>query len=193
MHRHPALIETRGDSRFIYPEVAAALTALDPVAGPLLAAGFQQGRSRRTFVGTPSLQPERLDSVEFGYVGQFGPSTLEVRAFHERFNHLVTEARYRDNDYLETGVTFIEGDAVTIQGIEYQNRYRGNGREIWFSQAIPRIRSDATCNPRRVCYGDTVPSSSWSLNWFEALPRDWSISARVFCSLTATSTEPAPA
>ena len=176
-YRHPALIETRGDSRFIYPEVAAALTALDPVAGPLLAAGFQQGRSRRTFVGTPSLQPERLDSVEFGYVGQFGPSTLEVRAFHERFNHLVTEARYRDNDYLETGVTFIEGDAVTIQGIEYQYRYRGNGREIWFSQAIPRIRSDATCNPRRVCYGDTVPSSTWSLTWFEALPRDWSISA----------------
>mgnify|MGYP006207207773 CR=1 FL=1 len=91
------------------------------------------------------------------------------------------------------GVTFIEGDAVTIQGIEYQYRYRGNGREIWFSQAIPRIRSDANCDPRRVCYGDTVPSSTWSLTWFEALPRDWSISARVFCSLTATSTEPAPA
>lgn len=175
--RHPALIETRGDSRFIYPEVAAALTALDPVAGPLLADAFKQGRSRRTFVGTPTLQPERLDSIEFGYVGQFAASTLEVRAFHERFNHLVTEARYRDTDYLETGVTFIEGAPVTIQGIEYQYRYRGDGREIWFSQAIPRIRSDATCDPRRVCYGDTVPSSTWSLTWFEALPREWSISA----------------
>jgi iron complex outermembrane receptor protein len=180
-YRQPSLIETRGDSRFIYPEIAAALTALDPGGfGPLLADAFKQGRSQRTFVGTPSLRPERLDSVELGYVGQFGRSTLEVRAFQERFNHLVREARYSDSDYLETGVTFIEGDSVTVQGIEYQYRYRGDGREIWFSQAIPRIRSDATCNPRRTCYEDTVPSSTWSLTWFEALPRDWSFSATLY-------------
>jgi iron complex outermembrane receptor protein len=178
--RQPSLVESRGDSRFIFPQIAAVATALHPVLGPQIADQLKQGRSRRTYVGVPALQPERLDAIELGYVGQFGASTFEVRAFHERFNHLVTETRYRNNDYLETGVTFIEGSAVTIQGLEYQYRYRGDGREIWFSQSIPRIRSEAVCDPRRVCYKDTVPSSTWSLTWFEALPRDWSVSATLY-------------
>lgn len=178
--RQPSLVETRGDSRFLYPEIAAALTALDPFWGPIAADGLKQGRSTRTFVGTPTLKPERLDSVELGYVGQFGSSTLEVRAFQERFNQLIREVRYEDDDYLETGVTFVEGDAVTIRGIEYQYRYRGDGREIWFSQAIPRIVSDAACRPGRACYEDTVPSSTWSLTWMEALAHDWSISATLY-------------
>ncbi|WP_430434671.1 TonB-dependent receptor plug domain-containing protein [Methyloversatilis sp.] len=179
-YRQPSLIEARGDSRFIYPEIASALTALDPVFGPMLAAGFKQGRATRTFVGTPSLQPERLDSLELGYVGQFGRSSLEVRAFRERYSQLVTEARYSDPDYLNTGITFVPGADVDIDGFEYQYRYRGDGREIWFSHALPRIASNATCRPRRTCYENTVPSSSWSLTWMEVLPQDWSVSATLF-------------
>lgn len=179
-YRQPSLIESRGDSRFIYPEIAAALTALDPVAGPVLAAAFKQGRATRTFVGTPSLQPERLDSLELGYVGQFGRSTLEVRAFHERYTRLITESRFVDPDYLNTGITFIEGADVDIDGIEYQYRYRGDGREVWFAHALPHISSNAVCRPNRTCFEDTAPSSTWSLTWMEALPDNWSVSATLF-------------
>ncbi|MFX6540662.1 TonB-dependent receptor, partial [Acinetobacter baumannii] len=80
--RQPALIEARGDSRFIDTRL--------PLPG---------GRIRRTYVGNPNLQPERLDSAELGYVGQFGSSTLDVRVFYERFNHLITEAEYDERPF----------------------------------------------------------------------------------------------
>lgn len=166
--RQPALIEARGDSRFIYPQLI-----------PLLPPQFA-GRVIRTYVGTPGLQPERLDSAELGYVGQFGSSTLDVRVFHERFNHLITETRYEDPDYLERGRTYIEGPGAQITGIEYQYRYRGDGREIWWSHAIPRISSEPVCDPGQTCYADTIPTSSWSLTWMEQFRHDWSIAATLF-------------
>jgi len=166
--RQPALIEARGDSRFIYPQ-------LIPFLPPQFA-----GRVIRTYVGTPGLQPERLDSAELGYVGQFGSSTLDVRVFHERFNHLITETRYEDPDYLERGRTYIEGPGAQITGIEYQYRYRGDGREIWWSHAIPRISSEPVCDPGQTCYSDTIPTSSWSLTWMEQFSHDWSIAATLF-------------
>lgn len=155
--RQPALIEARGDARFIYPE-------LIPFLPPQFA-----GRVVRTYVGTPGLQPERLDSAELGYVGQFGSSTLDVRVFHERFNHLITETRYEDQDYAERGRTYIEGPGAQITGIEYQYRYRGDGREIWWSHAIPRISSEPVCESGQTCYSysNTIPTSSWSLTWME--------------------------
>ena len=179
-YRQPSLIESYGDSRFIYPQVAAALTALHPVQGPLLADAFKQGRASRTYVGTSSLRPEKLDALELDYVGQFGRSSLEVRVFRERFTSLVTEARFEDPDYLGTGITFVEGGDVSITGFEYQYRYRGDGREIWFSHALPKISSNVACNPKKTCYKDTVPSSTWSLTWMEMLPSDWSISSTLF-------------
>ena len=166
--RQPALIEARGDSRFIYPQLI-----------PLLPPQFA-GRVIRTYVGTPGLQPERLDSAELGYVGQFGSSTLDVRVFHERFNHLITETRYEDPDYLERGRTYIEGPGAQITGIEYQYRYRGDGREIWWSHAIPRISSEPVCDPGQTCYSDTIPTSSWSLTWMEQFSHDWSIATTLF-------------
>lgn len=166
--RQPALIEARGDARFIYPQLI-----------PLLPPQFA-GRVVRTYVGTPGLQPERLDSAELGYVGQFGSSTLDVRVFRERFNHLITETRYEDPDYFERGRTYIEGPGAQITGIEYQYRYRGDGREIWWSHAIPRISSDPVCDPGQTCYSDTIPSSSWSLTWMEQFSHDWSIATTLF-------------
>ncbi len=162
-YRQPSLIEERGDVRIIDPRL--------PVPG---------GRLARTFVGSPGIEPERLDSSELGYVGQFGRSTLEVRAYHERYNHLIKETTYRDRTYATNGVTFIEGSGVRIYGVEYQYRYRGDGRQIWFSHALPHISSNDVCTPKRTCIEDTVPSSTWSLTWMESLPQDWSVSATLF-------------
>lgn len=162
--RQPALIEARGDSRFIDTRL--------PLPG---------GRIRRTYVGNPNLQPERLDSAELGYVGQFGSSTLDVRVFYERFNHLITEAEYDERPFYPfVGRTYIEAPGARISGIEYQYRYRGNGREIWWSHAIPRISSEPVCDPGQTCYADTIPTSSWSLTWMEQFSHDWSIAATLF-------------
>jgi iron complex outermembrane recepter protein len=168
-YRQPSLVEERGDSRFIG-------------SSPLL----RGVPLNRTFVGNPDLDPERLDSFELGYVGQFGPMTVDVRLFRERFSRLVREARYTDNSYVSpNGITFAQGDAALIRGVEYQLRYRGDGRELWFSHALPRITPDADC-ASGTCYRDTVPSSTWSLTWMEELPRDWSVSATLFSVNSAT-------
>lgn len=161
--RQPSLIEERGDSRFIDTRL--------PIPG---------GRILRTYVGTPGIAPERLDSAELGYVGQFGRSTLDVRAFFETYNHLITETRFEDPAFINRGRSYIEGPGVRIHGFEYQYRWRGDTREIWWSHAIPRISRVDPCDPGQTCYQDTVPGSTWSLTWMEQLPGDWSLSATLF-------------
>ena len=172
--RQPSLIEAYGDSRFIYPQLI-----------PLLPARFA-GRVQRTYVGQPDLDPEQLDSGELGYVGRFGRASLEVRYFQERFNHLITETRFEDPAFLERGRTYFEGPGATVRGFEYQYRWRGEGREIWWSHSMPRISADPVCDPGQTCYAQTAPSSTWSLTWMEQLPRDWSISATLFGVNAAT-------
>ncbi len=176
-YRQPSLVEERGDSRFVFPQLTAYLAHFNPA---LAAAIFPGGNVSRTFVGDPSLSPERLDSMELGYVGQFGRSTLDVRVFHETYNHLVGTQSYHDPAFPNGGITFVKGDGATISGIEYQYRYRGDGREIWFSQALPHISSNDACTAKDGCIKDSVPSSTWSLTWMEALPQDWSVSATLF-------------
>lgn len=161
--RQPSLIEERGDSRFIDTRL--------PIPG---------GRILRTYVGTPDIEPERLDSMELGYVGQFGRSTVDVRVFHESYNHLITETRYEDPAYVSRGRTYVEGPGVHIRGFEYQYRWHGETRDIWWSHAVPRISRVDPCDPGQTCYQDTVPSSTWSLTWMEQLPREWSVSATLF-------------
>lgn len=172
--RQPSLIEAYGDSRFIYPQLI-----------PLLPARFA-GRVQRTYVGQPDLDPEQLDSAELGYVGRLGRASLEVRYFRERFNHLITETRFEDPAFLERGRTYFEGPGATVRGFEYQYRWRGEGREIWWSHSMPRIGADPVCDPGQTCYAQTVPSSTWSLTWMEQLPRDWSISTTLFGVNAAT-------
>jgi iron complex outermembrane receptor protein len=101
--------------------------------------------------------------------------------FYERFNHLITEAEYDERPFYPfVGRTYIEAPGARISGIEYQYRYRGNGREIWWSHAIPRISSEPVCDPGQTCYADTIPTSSWSLTWMEQFSHDWSIAATLF-------------
>lgn len=164
-YRQPALVEERGDSRFIYPQLAPFVPG---------------GRYVRTYVGVPELEPERLDSAEIGYVARFGRSVLDVRVFRERYNHLITETKYKDPAYLLDGRTYFEGPGVRISGVEYQYRWRGDSREIWWSHALPRVSRVDPCDPGQTCYQDTVPSSTWSLTWMEQLPRDWSVAATLF-------------
>lgn len=163
--RQPSLIEAYGDSRFIYPQ-------LDPT--------IPGGRVVRTYVGQPTLDPEKLDSAEIGYIGRFGASALEVRYFHERFDQLITETRFVDRDFVNFGRTYFEGPGVIIRGVEYQYRWRGEGREIWWSHALPRISANPVCDPGQTCYAQTAPSSTWSLTWMEQLPQDWSVSATLY-------------
>lgn len=163
--RQPSLIEAYGDSRFIYPQLSSTIPG---------------GRVVRTYVGQPALDPEKLDSAEIGYVGRFGASSLEVRYFHERFNHLITETSFKDPAFLREGRTFFEGSGATIRGFEYQYRWRGEGREIWWSHAMPRISANPMCTLGQTCYAETAPSSTWSLTWMEQLPRDWSVAATLY-------------
>ncbi len=163
-YRQPALIEERGDSRFIDTRL--------PLPG---------GRIRRTNVGTPGLDPERLDSTELGYVAQFSHSTLDIRLFHEKYDHLIIETEYDARPtWPFAGRTYTEGPGATISGIEYQYKWRGPDRDIWWTHALVHIGAVHPCEAGQTCYQSTVPGSSWSLTWLERFPANWSVAATLF-------------
>ena len=75
-HRTPSLYEASGDTR------QTPIGSASPVD--------------RTYLATPGLKAERLDTVEIGYLGEFKDlrATVDVRAFNERIPNLITFVPY---------------------------------------------------------------------------------------------------
>lgn len=93
----------------------------------------------QVFLGNKDLTPEKLTSIEFGYIGNFQRHGLHVDAkiFYDRFSNVI--ASYTDRDYddpinalLGFGPKTIRGDVTTpgnnsdavIKGFEAQLQYR---------------------------------------------------------------------
>lgn len=89
---------------------------------------------------TPGLLPERLDTIELGYLGDWRDwrSSLDVRVFHER----VAERFFRvalDN-YPKTTIPIQD---VAISGVEYQFKWQPlEGTRVALAQAFARISSE---------------------------------------------------
>lgn len=117
-HRSPSLYEAYGSTQKL---PTGATTPFD-----------------QTFLAQAGLNAERIDTVEFGYLGEFKPlkSSLDVRIFHERIPNRITIIPYaltsatmdsRDdgsNIPLPYGRadTALNNEKVMIQGYEYQLR-----------------------------------------------------------------------
>lgn len=132
-HRSPSMYETSGDARKTSGENGASLD--------------------RTYLAAPGLKPERIDTLELGYLGELKPmrASLDVRLFHERIPNRIqivpyalSEANADDRDTLCSrvgagsncpiinGSNFPYGRAdaalnlerVVIQGYEYQLKWQ---------------------------------------------------------------------
>lgn len=124
-HRAPSLYEALGDTR------KTPIGADTPVD--------------RTYLAAPGLKPERIDTLEAGYLGEFKRlgATVDLRWFHERIPNRIIIVPYAlpvgspdDRDIGNRGVgnasyfPFGRADAalnleqVSIQGYEYQWRWQ---------------------------------------------------------------------
>lgn len=126
-HRAPSLYEALGDTRK-FPIGASA-----PVD--------------RVYLAAPDIKPERIDTLEAGYLGEFKSirASLDVRWFHERIPNRLTIIPYalpagspddRDSLFSRTSVgnagnylfgradTALNLERVSIQGYEYQWRWQ---------------------------------------------------------------------
>ncbi len=108
------------------------------------------------------LEPERMDSVELGYLFHRGRLDLDVRLFHNRLDHIIDS----DSSYVVTGeispgitnIVFSNLYQARQAGIEYQLRWQ-TGNATWFTLAQSWVRTRAdTSDLRR-----SAPSHSLSL------------------------------
>lgn len=132
--RAPSLSEQRGDWRW-------APTNFQPFF-------------KYNYVAGAPLQPERVDSVEIGYLGEFRRQalSLDIRAFHENIDQRMQTVRrvldpvYCDNPYVvkcsDGADRSINAQKIHIQGIEYQLRWQPlQATRLLLNQSFVRIRS----------------------------------------------------
>lgn len=124
------------------------------------------------WAGNPSIRPERLDSREVSYLGQFRPLhlTVDVRAYHER---------------LKDGISFTDTSSVakrvfdnmldlTVRGVEYQLSWEPRqGTRLQWQQNFSELEwADAE---RDAAFEHQPPARASTLAWFQQLPRGYDL------------------
>jgi iron complex outermembrane receptor protein len=130
--RTPSPYEVYGDQRLV------------PDTGPYF---------DRLFLAAPGVRPERIDSLDFGYLGDFRQyrSSLDVRVFLEQIpNRIVSAERVltapncENNPLNPPGCGFadyaVNAQRVTIHGVEYQWRWQPlDSTRLMLNQAFVQV------------------------------------------------------
>lgn len=184
-HRTPSALELRGD-RWKSPFATASGV---PIAPNLLYV--------RRYYGNRDLAPERIDSVELGYLGDWKGlrMSLDVRLFHEYIPNRIVELSAilpAPLCQVSSGPPFnctpanvagpINGQRVAIEGLEYQWRWQPlEGTRLLFNQAFTHIyagyRDDlvTTTGPSTLLNThlqtqQSAPRRSATAMWMQQLP-----------------------
>ena len=127
----------------------------------------------RYWAGNPDIRPERLDSREISYLGQFRPLrlTLDVRAY---------------NEAVKDGISYFEPSAAsqsqgaakrvfdnqldfTVRGLEYQLNWEPRqGTRLQWQQNFSQLEWAQA--ERNVVDQNQPPARASTLAWFEQLP-----------------------
>lgn len=169
-----------------------------PVPPAVLAwAGLQPGTPlTQSYRSEGGLKPERLDSIELGYLGNFRHLGLvvDVRAFDEKLKDRVTFfARNLPTACLGCFLgmvypfNFANGQDVRTRGIEYQLRWKTPwSSEVWFNQTFLRLKSgsvrgvpltgipaiDKQIDDIAAQAERSAPRRAESIHWMQELPLD---------------------
>lgn len=129
-YRTPVFFEQDADLR----------VALAPPAPP--------GTVFQVFRGLGNLEPERIRSVELGYIGEFPATslTLDLRLYRDALEHLITQAD--DPAALPSPPpvtqTFINSESATVTGLETRLQWRpAPGNLLVLSYAWADVDSDS--------------------------------------------------
>jgi len=135
--------------------------------------------SETIYTGTPNLPPERLDTWEIGYLGDWREwrASLDVRLFNERIHNRLFEVTST------TGKSVQPIQNVDIQGIEYQLKWQPfETTRLLFNQTFASINSEylasalilpnSTLNQQGIkeFTENSMPGSSTSLLIMQKLP-----------------------
>ena len=132
----------------------------------------------RYWAGNPDIRPERLDSREVSYLGQFRPLhlTLDVRAYNERLKDGISYFETSKASQLLGGPKRIFANLLdlTVRGIEYQLNWEPrHGTRLQWQQNFSQLEwADAEKNAG---YEHQPPGRASSLAWFQQLPRGYDL------------------
>ena len=175
--RAPSLFEQRADWRWV-------ATNLPNYAHKFLASG--------------NLLPERVDSLELGYVAEFKRLnlSLDIRAFHERVSNRISTVKKTIPPIYCTAVGVVScnevdyavnGERVDIQGVEYQARWQPvSGTRVLLNQSFVSTRSNLLAFETTKTAADlqamlsqtrrSAPESTTTLMLMQKLPWDVDLS-----------------
>ncbi len=171
-HRTPSAVEQKIRGLFSDPALPAAFS-------PLMVGYKAEG----------GLKPERLDSLEIGYLGEFRSAglTVDARLFDERMKNRVV-SYYRQLPATDCflcafppgvwSLNFANGQDVRTRGIEYQLRWQTPwSAQVWFNQSFINAKSDRLIpmspewSAMLIEYvANSVPRRAESIHWMQNLP-----------------------
>jgi len=128
----------------------------------------------RYWSGNPDIRPERLDSREISYLGQFRPLrlTLDVRAYNEAVNDGVSYYEPSKASQAQGAAKRVFDNQLdfTVRGVEYQLNWEPRqGTRLQWQQSFSQLEwADAA---RNATAHNQPPARSSALAWFEQLPR----------------------
>lgn len=145
-HRAPSAYELRGDARAV---------PFSTIGGVPVPAGTAYSRN---YLADGNLEPERIDSIELGYLGDWREQrmSLDVRAFHERIpNRIISLRRTLPPEFCNllngvcdpainpaTAMFAANAQNVRIEGLEYQWRWQPlENTRLLFNQAFVQIQA----------------------------------------------------
>jgi iron complex outermembrane receptor protein len=146
----------------------------------------------RQQIASPGLKAEKIDSLEFGYIGEVKPLHLNIdtRVFHERIpNRIETvpvalqpgQCENVGDGLCGTADQAVNGEQVSIRGAEYQLRWQPlPGSRLVFNQAYVHMGSqlldvpiyDTPFNIAKISRQTlaSAPRRNSSLMWMQQLP-----------------------
>lgn len=124
-----------------------------------------------------NVRPEELRSHELGYLGRFSEFglTVDVRAFHERFDGVIMRGWYVRTPALPVsgtkGVEYINREGFHLQGLEYQMRWKPFVKtELWLNQTFSHLKWDESLLENRD--ERRPPEHATVFAWFQHLPHN---------------------
>lgn len=188
--RTPNVFELAADVRYFPKNVASLLAAGQ--RGPALAAFLNM--PYRLVYSTGQAQPERLQTTEIGYFGNFRDAriTLDVRGYVERVSELIQDATTTIPGYVIPAVpvnpwvaagtpipvdSFANRPGFKIRGLEYQLRWKPlTDTEIWLNQTFQKLVWD---NDAPAADINRPPTHATTVAWFQKLPHGLDFSLMV--------------
>ena len=132
----------------------------------------------RYWAGNPDIRPERLDSREISYLGQFRPwhLTLDVRAFDEHLKDGISYFETSSASQAQGVAKRVFGNLLdfTVRGVEYQLNWEPRrGSQLRWQQSFSQL--DWADPAQNQAFEHQPPARASTLAWLQQLPQGFDL------------------